>query len=104
MATAATVTVVGSFKLLPGRESVWEETYRDVFGKAKQNAATGLHWFHLLRDTHDDRHFAFISEWESAAAFDRFVREAGLIWDRRALEYSDTPAQVTYFERLTAGK
>lgn len=102
MTDVSTVTVVSSFKLLPGREILWEETYHEIIHKAEQDPASGLRHAHLMRDIRDHDHVVILSEWDSPESFDRFVRDAGLIWDRRGLDFASAPVATTYLERIPA--
>lgn len=96
MAARSATEVVASFKLLPGRQAVWEEVYRKIIREAQQDPASGLRHARLLRDIHDDTHLVIVGEWDSPEKFDRFVRDGGLLWESRGLEYAAKPAEVTY--------
>lgn len=103
MATSPATTVVASFKLMPGRQAQWEEVYTKIMQRAEQDPTSGLRHVRLMRDVRDEKHFVIVGEWDSPGAFDRFVRDSGLMWESRGLGYAATPINVTYLEAVSDG-
>lgn len=87
------VTIIASFTLPPHRQEVWLATWMEVVRTATFRAACRRAC--LLQDRHDSTHCLMLSEWDTAPAFSRFWREAGLMWLEDALGLSP---QFTFFE------
>ena len=96
--TSRAVTVVMSFKLLPGREDIWRDAWSEVARLAARRPACGHS--RLLQDRNDLSSCAMLSEWDSLREFDRFAREMGLIWLDRVTTYSRTPPRINVFELI----
>jgi quinol monooxygenase YgiN len=98
MAPTTRITVIASFLLFPHRWDAWSAAWTEL-----GRIAAGLsscHQFRLLRDPRDRTRCAVVSEWDSIAAFDRFVRETHLIWIERATAYARLPTEFTVLEDL----
>jgi Antibiotic biosynthesis monooxygenase len=85
--------IVASYRLRPHQRTSWIETWRSLELIAR--SIPECHTFELDLDSYDSDRCTVISTWSSGAAFDRFVRDVGLLWIERALGYSCSPPQYT---------
>jgi heme-degrading monooxygenase HmoA len=87
------VTMVTTVAVQPGREEEWEAVWRQF--RALHAQHPGFRKAMLLRDTARPGHYALLSEWDSRAQFDHFVRTSGANWVNRGLAlWTDGPMLV----------
>ena len=65
------VTIGMNYRVLPGKEEIFESTFRKVL-KAMEGIA-GHTVSKLFREVDDANHYVILSEWNDRAAFDAFV-------------------------------
>ncbi len=95
-AADAPVLIVARFTLHPERQHWWLDAWRALARAAEQTPECRS--FHLLHDTRHEHQRFLVSSWTSRDAFNRFVRETGLVWMERALDYAHRPTEFLYLE------
>lgn len=91
------ITVLASFTVAPERCALWEGVWTDVARAALQ--APGCRAFRLLTDRNDGAHRALVSTWDSAQAFNAFVRGMNWLWLER-VTCSPAPTRFAMFEAV----
>jgi hypothetical protein len=87
--------VVAVYRLHPNRRAQWLETWQHLASVAKPNPACRS--FILALDPVDSNQCGVVSVWSSGAAFDCFVRDVGLTWIERSLNYSEMPPRYARY-------
>jgi quinol monooxygenase YgiN len=95
MTSSRPTMIVTQYHLRPNQQDCWLETWRQLAVIAKSMQACRTFALELDRAAPDRA--TVISTWSSGAAFDQFVREVGLIWMERHLDYSHLPPRYTRF-------
>jgi heme-degrading monooxygenase HmoA len=66
------VTVGMNYRVLPGKEAVFERAFKSVLAALEQSP--GHSQSRLYRDVHDPQSYVIISEWSDRAVFEAFLR------------------------------
>lgn len=66
------VTIGMNYKVIPGKEPVFERAFLQVLSALKE--APGHTESHLYKDIEAPNSFLIVSEWNSKEAFDSFIR------------------------------
>jgi quinol monooxygenase YgiN len=98
-AQPTSVTVTTSFTILPHHRDVWLAAWGEVARMAAGQLA--CRQVHLLQDRSDSTRCVLLSEWDTIASFNRFVRESGLLWLDDALTCSCLPHAFTIFKTVS---
>ena len=91
------VTVGMNYRVLPGKQALFEQKFKDVLG-ALQGAA-GHARSHLYRDVDDDASYLIVSEWSDEKACTDFIQSQAFRdvtnWGREQI-LSDRPRHKVY--------
>lgn len=87
--------IVGLYQVRPNQRTQWFDTWRHLAAIARSNP--DCRTFHLDSDPDDGNKCRIITTWSNDAAFDCFVRDVGLAWIERYLDYSELPAHFSRF-------
>ena len=66
------VTIGMNYKVLPGKESVFEKAFNNVLGVMKEIEGHSASF--LFRDVNDRQSYLIVSDWSSEDAFNGFIR------------------------------
>lgn len=66
------ITVGMNYRVLPGKEEVFENAFRGVLDVMTEMEGHGES--HLYRDVHDPQSYVILSEWNDEDAFQSFIR------------------------------
>lgn len=94
------VTAIITFQLQPGFPERWLDSWQELRREAL--ARSTCRQFRLLRNRNNRAQHVVLSEWETAAGFDAFVREAGLIWVVRDVHCTFIPPDYAILEPIAA--
>lgn len=92
------VTVMISFHLLSGGQEAWMATWQQIELQANEQPDCGS--FRLLVNDHEEGRCVIVTEWDDVHAFNRFVRETGLLWIERTARYSRASSTYTYMSGI----
>ena len=95
MKSSNPTTVVALYRLRPDKRAQWLETWQHLATIARSNPECRS--FTLDLDPDEPNRCRVVSTWSRGSAFDRFVREVGLCWIERHLDYSQTPPRYSRF-------
>lgn len=66
------VTVGMNYKIIPGKEDIFENAFRKVLLAMKE--IEGHQETHLYRDIDDGGNFLIVSEWDTRQSFEQFIQ------------------------------
>lgn len=92
--TESLVTVTASFSLLPGRQDLWLNIWKELGRLALSRPS--CREFRLVYSRTAESRCSVVSTWNEVREFHRFVREIGLLWIERTAGYSQVSAKLTY--------
>lgn len=93
MTSSSPTTIVALYRVRPEQKDQWLETWHHLSKIARSMPECRA--FVLELDPNESDRCRVISTWSSGWAFDRFVRDVGLTWIERQLDYSRVPPHYT---------
>ena len=94
--------VIGVYRVKPDKRSSWLDTWQHLARMARTRP--GCLTFDLDPGPADGDTCLVISTWSIRAGFDRFVREVGLTWIERHLDYSKFPPHYVHLDSYQASE
>jgi hypothetical protein len=95
MTSSSPTMVVALYRLRPDQKAPWLETWQQLAAIAR--SIPECRTFSLELDPDEPNQCRVVSTWSSGSAFDRFVRDVGLLWIERNLDYSRMTARYARF-------